>query len=118
MTNKEKYELVKIATRVLKKAFKGIGAHSYGYCCNSDYDAYHENVNYDDYVDAKIYRGGLNNEFVNGVPQIGSCVYYSWNLTNFLLEDVINVLKSVFGEDRVITPINKSETIKIVFDKE
>lgn len=115
MTNKEKYELVKIATKELKKAFKGIGAHSYGYCCGSDYDAHHKNVNYDDYVDAKLYKGGLNNDFSNGVPDIGTCLNYMWNLTNFKLEDVLDVLKRVYGDDKVVAPLDSSQCIKIVF---
>lgn len=116
MTNKEKYELVKIATKELKKAFKGIGAHSYGFCCGSDYDAHHNHINTNDYVDAKLYKGGLNNDFVNGVPQIGDILYYSWGLTNFSLDNVLKVLNNVYGEDRVIAPKDVTECIKIVFD--
>ena len=61
--NKIEYDCVKDITKALKKRFKGIQANSYGFCCNSDYDAIHKYINDNDYVCAKIFRGGLNNQF-------------------------------------------------------
>lgn len=99
--NKIEYDCIKEITKELKKHFKGIQANSYGYCCNSDYDDIHTYINEDDYVCAKIFKGGLNNQYFRntydnkGYFDIGKEVYYSWCLTKFKLEEVIKVMEKI-----------------------
>lgn len=95
-----KYDAVKDIVKALRKEFKGITAHAYGYSCMSDYDYYHENVNENDFVQAKIYKGGLNNDYHKtysgeGYFDIGNHVFFMWNLTSFKLDDVIAVMMRV-----------------------
>lgn len=125
MTEQEKFEVVKQITRALKKEFKGIGAHSYGYCCGSDYDAYHKEVNPDDFIDAKIYKGGNNNQYTRDGWEIGSKVYYTWNLTKFNLNDIVALMNKVAqGVGEVVIPRNEDGTpdesrcLQLVFHKE
>lgn len=89
------YNAVKAITRALRKEFNGIASHSSGYCCNSDYDAHHAYTNNEDYIDAKIYRGGLNSDLVNGELRVNLPVYFSWKLTNFDFNDVIDVMSTI-----------------------
>lgn len=89
------YECVKAITRALKNEFKGIQANSYGFCCNTDYDAYHKYINDDDYMCAKIFKGGLNNQYHNGKFEIDNFVYYCWELTNFKPLKVLSVMNEV-----------------------
>lgn len=95
------WECVKEITKALKKNFKGIEAYSYGYCCNSDYGAYHKYKNDDDSMNAKIFKGGLNNQYHvdsitgKGEFEIGSVVYYNWALTNFKPLKVLAVMNEV-----------------------
>lgn len=121
-----KYDCIKEITKELKKRFKGIQANSYGYCCNSDYDAFHKYVNEDDYVCAKIFRGGLNNQFYvdrytsRQCVEIGKDVYYSWYLTNFKLEDVIATMQEVADKYgyKVETPEDTSKCIRLYVEEE
>ena len=123
--NTERFGCVKEITRTLKKKFKGIQTNSYGYCCNSDYDYYHKYINDDDYVCAKIIKGGMNNEYRydkylgKGYFELGTSVYFSWNLTNFNLEDVIDQMNSVANKYgySVNKPENEGKCIELVFIK-
>lgn len=109
------YEMIKEITKELKKSFKGIQANSYGFCCSSDYDSIHKYHNEEDYVCCKIYKGGLNNQYYNGKFEIGSTVYYMWNLTNFKLNDVINVMNRIASKYNcyVVIPENEDKCIEI-----
>ena len=121
MKNNISFECVKEITRELKKNFKGIQANSYGFCCNSDYDAYHKYINNDDYVCAKLFKGGLNNNYCYDkyrekcVWNIGSSVYYSWTLTSFDIDNIIAVMQKVADkyDNIVIKPIDDSKCIKL-----
>lgn len=123
--NKIDYECIKEITKELKKRFKGIQANSYGYCCNSDYDSIHKYINEDDYVCAKIFKGGLNNQYyVNrydnkGYFDIRNDVYYSWYLTNFKLEDVIETMQEIANEYgyKVETPEDNSKCIRLYVEE-
>lgn len=118
LSESSKMELVKKATRDLKKQFKGMSAHSYGYCCNSDYDAHHHDTNYDDYVDAKLYKGGLNNTYTRYGWYVGNSVAYAWNLTEFSMEDVIKVLENVYGDNaKVVRPKDHGTCIMVEFNE-
>ena len=122
--NKIDYECVKEITKELKKRFKGIQANSYGYCCNSDYDAIHKYINEDDYVCAKIYKGGLNNDYhydsyyEKSYFALGDTIYYCWCLTNFKLEDVINTMQEIANNYgyKVYIPHSDNECIKLYID--
>lgn len=109
------FEFVKECSRELKKQFKGIEAFSYGYCCNTDYyDGKAESQKNDtDFVNAKIFKGGLNNQYHNGKWEIGDEVYYNWGLENFTLDNVINVMQSVADKYGyiVVKPINETKAI-------
>lgn len=119
--NKIDYKCVKEITKALKKRFKGIQANSYGYCCNSDYDDIHKYINDNDYVCAKIFRGGLNNQFYvdrytcRQYVEIGKDVYYSWYLTNFDLKDVIETMQEIANNYgyKVETPEDNSKCIRL-----
>jgi hypothetical protein len=113
------YECVKEIARTLRATYKGIGAHSYGYCCGSDYDAFHKNVNTNDYVDAKIYKGGLNNQYEDGSFRIGNCVYFSWNLTNFALDEIIASMTAVANKYGffIDKPESEHQCIKLVTER-
>lgn len=125
LSEREKFGVVKEITRALKKQFPGMSSYSYGYCCGSDYDAYHEHVNNQDDVSAKIYKGGANNQYDRDGWHIGSAVYWTWTLTMFPFEEVIRVMSEVVGErGTVIAPRNEDGTpddsrcIKVVFGGE
>ena len=109
------FDFVKECRKELKKNFKGIEAFSYGYCCNSDYydGKAKSQINDNDYVDAKIYKGGLNNMFHYNKWHIGKRIYYNWKLTNFTLREVIEVMRKVatrYGY-RVLYPVNEQSCI-------
>ena len=89
------YECIKEITKTLRKTYKGMSSHSFGYCCSSDYDYYHKNCNEDDFVDAKIFKGGLNNQYHDGRFNIGNCVWFMWKITNFDFDDIINTMNNV-----------------------
>ena len=116
-----KYECIKDITRELKKHFKGIQANSYGYCCNSDYDAYHKYINENDYICANIFKGGLNNDYIynsyegKSFFKLGNDVYFKWRLTNFNLEDVIKVIQDVASKYNYLIekPKDKFECIRL-----
>lgn len=116
------FEFVKECSRTLKKEFKGIEAFSYGYCCNTDYYAIHEGKykNDNDYINAKVFKGGLNNDFHRGQWELKNSVYYNWKLTKFDLEDIINVMQSVADKYDYIVEKPKDETkcIKVYIKKE
>lgn len=125
LSERAKFEVVKEITRTLKKRFKGMSAYSYGYCCGSDYDAYHEDVNYKDYIGARIYKGGANNQYDHKGWHIGSTVYFVWILTNFTFDDVIQVMTEVVGDKgKVLAPRlddgspDTSQCIRVVFGGE
>lgn len=119
------YECIKEITKALKKRFKGIQANSYGFCCNSDYDTHHKYINKNDYVCAKIFKGGLNNDYhydtyyCEGYFDIGKSVYYNWSLTEFKLEEVINVMQEVADKYgyKVDTPHSDSECIELYIEE-
>ena len=120
-----KYDCIKEITKELKKRFKGIQANSYGYCCNSDYDDIHKYINDNDYVCAKIYKGGLNNQYYIdsyyhcGRFDIKDEVYYSWYLTNFKLEDVIETMQEIANNYgyKVGTPEDNSKCIRLYVEE-
>ena len=120
-----KYDCIKEITKALKKRFKGIQANSYGYCCNSDYDTYHKYTNDDDYVCAKIYKGGANNQYrINryhnrGYFDIGNEVYYSWGVKEFYLQDIINTMQEVADKYgyKVAIPKDTSECIRLYVEE-
>ena len=120
------YKCVKEITKALKKRFKGMQTNSYGYCCNSDYDDIHKYINDNDYVCAKIFRGGLNNQFYvdrytcRQYVEIGKSVYYSWYLTNFDLKDVIETMQEVANNYgyKVETPEDNSKCIRLYVEEE
>ena len=124
--NRIDYNCIKEITRALKKRFKGIQANSYGYCCNGDYDDIHKYINEDDYVCAKIFKGGLNNQYFydryhqKGYFELHNSVYYSWNLTTFRLEDIVNAMHEVANNYgyKVETPENTSKCIRLYIEKE
>jgi hypothetical protein len=89
------YECVKEITRTLRKTYKGISSHSFGYCCSSDYDCYHKNCNEDDFVDAKIFKGGMNNQYHDGRFDIGNCVWFMWKITNFDFDNIIDTMNTI-----------------------
>ncbi len=115
--NEISFEFVKECRRELKKNFKGIESFSYGYCCNSDYydGKPKSQINDYDYVNAKIYKGGLNNCFKNGKFNLGKIVYYNWELTNFNLIDVIKIMQQVADKYGYIVeqPVDKTKSIKV-----
>lgn len=119
------YDCIKEITKELKKRFKGIQANSYGYCCNSDYDAIHKYINDNDYVCAKIYRGGLNNQFYvdrysnRQYVEIGKDVYYNWYLTNFDLKDVIETMQDIANNYgyKVETPEDNNKCIRLYVEE-
>lgn len=112
------FNFVKECSRELKKNFKGIESFNYGYCCNSDYfDRWEKSKkNENDYVDAKIYKGGLNNCYHNGKWELGKIIYYMWGLTEFSLDDIIKVMQNVADKYGyfVIRPENKESCIKVL----
>lgn len=124
--NKIDYKCVKEITKALKKRFKGIQANSYGYCCNSDYDTYHKYINDDDYVCAKIFKGGLNNDYYydryygKSYFDLGDNVHYSWYLTNFDLKDVIETMQEIANNYgyKVETPEDNSKCIRLYVAEE
>lgn len=123
--NKIDYNCIKDITKELKKRFKGIQANSYGFCCNSDYDSIHKYINENDYVCAKIFKGGLNNDYHydsyygQHYFDLGKSVYYSWGLTDFKLEDIINAMQEVadrYGY-KVETPKDTSTCIRLYIEE-
>lgn len=110
-----KFEMIKEITKELKKEFKGIQANSYGYCCGSDYDAYHTYTNENDYVCCKIFKGGLNNQYHNGSFELGKSVWYMWHLTDFKLSWVINLMQRIAFKYGciVLVPENDTKCIEI-----
>lgn len=117
MSKEISFEYVKECSRALKKNFKGIESFTHGYCCNTDYFSCweHSKKNNKDYVNAKIYKGGLNNQFHNGKYEIGKSLWYNWELTEFKLNDIIAVMKEVakkYGYE-VYTPEDESKCIKV-----
>lgn len=107
------YEAIKEITKALRKTFKGIQSNSYGYCCMSDYDAYHNYTNNDDYVCAKIFKGGLNNDYHYGEFCLSDTVYFTWCLTEFKLNDIIEAMQNVCNnyDYMVEKPADKSKCI-------
>ena len=114
------YECIKEVTKALRKNFKGIQSNSYGYCCNSDYDCYHKYINDNDYVCAKIFKGGLNNQYYDGKFELYKEVYFSWCLTEFKLVDIIKVMQDVCNKYNymVETPKDISKCIVIKFKED
>ena len=110
-----RYECIKDITKELKKEFKGIQANSYGFCCCSDYDYHHKYKNYNDYICARIYKGGLNNQYIYNSYEgkcffeLGDNVYFMWKLTNFDLKDVIKVMQDVASKYDYLVEIPKDE---------
>lgn len=121
MNNGINFECVKEITRELKKRFKGMQSNSYGYCCNSDYDAYHKYINENDYVCAKIFKGGLNNQYRYDSYyeccywDIGKVVFFGWRLKEFDFKEVIKVMQEVATKYNyeVVEPKDVSECIKL-----
>lgn len=113
-----KYECIKEITKALRKNFKGIQSNSYGYCCTSDYDAYHDYTNNDDYVCAKIYKGGLNNDYNYNTNEfeLGDTVFFMWTLTNFALDDVIKVMTEICDRYnyKVVSPTEPTKCIEVI----
>ena len=90
------YECIKDITKTLRKTYKGISSHSFGYCCMSDYDYYHKNCNENDYVDAKIFKGGLNNQYhADDGFHIENTVWFMWRTTEFNLDDIVKTMNEV-----------------------
>lgn len=109
------YEAIKEITKALRKTFKGIQSNSYGYCCMSDYDAYHNYTNNHDYVCAKIFKGGLNNDYHYGEFCLGDTVHFIWGLTEFKLDNIIEVMQNICNKYGYIVekPINESKCIAV-----
>mgnify|MGYP003289770463 CR=1 FL=1 len=109
------YDCVKEITRTLRKTYKGISSHSFGYCCSSDYDYYHKNCNEDDYVDAKIFKGGLNNQYRDGRFDIGNCVWFMWRISNFDFDDIIKTMNDIAHKYNceIKKPLNESKCIEL-----
>lgn len=116
------FEFVKECSRTLKKEFKGIEAFSYGYCCNTDYFSIWEDrpKNENDYVNAKIFKGGLNNNYHKGKWELGKSIYYNWKLTEFNLDNIIKVMQKVANKYgyNVETPKDKTKCIKVYIKEE
>lgn len=114
------WEFVKECSRELKKNFKGIEAFTHGSCCNTCYYDEWENSkkNDNDFVDAKIFKGGLNNQFHYGKYELYNILYYNWKLTDFKLGDVINVMQKVADKYgyKIITPENEDCCIEVRVD--
>ena len=117
MDNKDKYNVVKEITKALRKNFKGIQSNAYGYCCSSDYDAYHKYTNDDDYVCAKIYKGGMNNQYHDGEFDIDDEVYFMWGLENFKALEVLSVMGNAARQYgcSIIAPPHEGKCISLVF---
>ncbi len=98
ISSTEKMRVIKKITAALRKQFEGMSAYSYGYCCNIDYDAFHPDANFDDYIGFKLYKGGANNDYHNGW-QIGNKVYISWNVTKYDIFDVIQAMSGVISQE-------------------
>lgn len=120
------FECIKEITKELRKNFKGIQANSYGYCCCSDYDAFHKHINENDYVCAKIFKNGLNNVFHydNYYHEyswdLGNKVWFMWHLENFNIDDIIKVMQEVANEYNynVVKPKDNSECILLEIKEE
>lgn len=130
-----RYECIKKISLELKKSFKNIQANTYGFCCRTDYDAKAKpnKINYNDYVVPQIYKGGLNNNyqkdyasgkyFFNTVNadfphyNINYTIYYLWNCTEYPLEKILKVMRSVAKNYNacIIKPKNHQECIKLTF---
>lgn len=109
------FKCVSEITRKLRNTYKGIQSNSYGFCCNSDYNTHTKYINKNDYVCAKIFKGGLNNDYRSGKWQLGSSIYFMWNLTEFKLEDIIQTMKQVANEYgyEIVSPENESKCIEL-----
>lgn len=118
MKNRKRYECIKAIAKELRNTFSGMQANSYGFCCRSDYDAYHDYINRKDYVCPKLFKGGLNNNYHNGEFEVADSVWYMWALNEFKLNDVINAMNKVavkYGAV-VMIPEDELECIELVFN--
>ena len=110
------YNCIKEVTRELRSTFKGMQSNSYGHCCTADYDMYHKKTNENDYVCAKIYKGGLNNDYDYSRKEflLSDEVYFMWHLTEFKIDDVIEVMENVCNKYNYIVKKPKDESKCIV----
>ena len=118
-TERKELKCLKEITKTLKIAFAGIQANSYGYCCNTDYDDRHSYINNNNYVVCKLYKGGINNNYHNGKwDNIGDEVYYGWHLTNFNLDDIIEVMQNIANKYgyKVVKPQDNLHCIKLLLN--
>ncbi len=110
-------DFVKECCKELKQNFKGIESLPYGYCCNTCYytDIPKTEQNENDYVSAKNYLGGNNNQKINGEWQLGNTVFWQWGLTNFKLDDILKCMKQVADKYGyiVIAPETENKCIKV-----
>lgn len=120
MARKVNYECVKAITKELRKRFKGIQSNSYGYCCTRDYDKYHKHVNDGDYVCAKIYKGGINNQYYDGEFELDDRIYFMWELKNFDKDAVFGVMEEVASEwgHVIFRPKKPSKCIELWVEEE
>jgi len=90
------YEAVKEISKAIRKNHK-IVSKSYGYCCMTDY---FEGDRPNEYVCAKIFKGGLNNNFHRDVDGWGyfdtfDSVYWMWNVSADKLDAIIETMQSI-----------------------
>lgn len=92
------YDCVKEIAKALRKKYK-MTSKSYGYCCMTDYFDGRESK--DNYVCAKIFKGGLNNQYhkdswgYGGYFELGSTVYWLWELPTISLDDVCATMQEI-----------------------
>ena len=113
------FDFVKECSKTLKKKFKGIQASSYGFCCSGDYNTFKNFTNDNDFICAKIFKGGLNNQFHNNKFDMFHELYYMWRTTEFKIHDILNVMQEVADkyDYTVIAPKSIEECITVVAER-
>ena len=117
------FDFIEECQKALKQNFNGIESFTYGSCCNTCYydiwKRYPQND--DDFVNAKIFIGGLNNNFnfLSKKFELKDTIYYNWHLTKFKLDDIINVMKQVAKkyDYEIIIPTDKFKSIGVTVNK-
>lgn len=117
----KKFECIEHIVKVLKEKFSGIQADSYGYCCPTDYDEYHDYINRDDYVCCKLYKGGDNNNFSNKENKFEiddfKSVHFMWKFTKFKKEEVLMTMQEVASlyNYKIVEPESEMYCIHLEF---
>lgn len=108
------FECVKQICKAIRKTHK-IASKSYGYCCWSDY--FRCEPYPDTYIVAKIFKGGLNNNYNGGYWDLGKTVYFAWS------EDLMPILSEICATMQKVAdnwgykiemPENESKCIELI----